>query len=127
MTVTADAFHPLTKNLEGFLKGSNRGAFWLKILSGVFFFTGTFLLLVGGLGGSLVSAGSGGVGLAAAAWSIRQLYRVWKDGRFLEILGGLAEYAKTLSDSQRTQLLKEFVALMLQWVKVEEPLPGVKK
>ncbi len=123
MSVTAEAYLALTKNIEGFLKGSDRGARWLKVLSGVFFVIGTFLLLVGGLSGSLVSAGSGGVGLAAAAWSIRQLYHVWKDGRFLEMLRGLVEYAKTLADPQRTELLKEITDQMLRWVNTEEALP----
>ncbi len=123
MSVTAEAYLTLTKNIEGFLKGSDRGARWLKVLSGVFFVIGTFLLLIGGLSGSLVSAGSGGVGLAAAAWSIRQLYHVWKDGRFLEMLRGLVEYAKTLADPQRTELLKEITDQMLRWVNTEEALP----
>ncbi len=123
MSVTAEAYLALTKNIEGFLKGSDRGARWLKVLSGVFFVIGTFLLLIGGLSGSLVSAGSGGVGLAAAAWSIRQLYHVWKDGRFLEMLRGLVEYAKTLADPQRTELLKEITDQMLRWVNTEEALP----
>ncbi len=123
MSVTAEAYLALTKNIEGFLKGSDRGARWLKVLSGVFFFIGTFLLLIGGLSGSLVTAGSGGVGLAAAAWSIRQLYHVWKDGRFLEMLRGLVEYAKTLADPQRTELLKEITDQMLRWVNTEEALP----
>ncbi len=123
MSVTAEAYLTLTKNIEGFLKGSDRGARWLKVLSGVFFVIGTFLLLIGGLSGSLVSAGSGGVGLAAAAWSIRQLYHVWKDGRFLEMLRGLVEYAKTLVDPQRTELLKEITDQMLRWVNTEEALP----
>ncbi len=123
MSVTAEAYLALTKNIEGFLKGSDRGARWLKVLSGVFFVIGTFLLLIGGLSGSLVTAGSGGVGLAAAAWSIRQLYHVWKDGRFLEMLRGLVEYAKTLADPQRTELLKEITDQMLRWVNTEEALP----
>ncbi len=123
MSVTAEAYLALTKNVEGFLKGSDRGARWLKVLSGVFFVIGTFLLLIGGLSGSLVTAGSGGVGLAAAAWSIKQLYHVWKDGRFLEMLRGLVEYAKTLADPQRTELLKEITDQMLRWVNTEEALP----
>lgn len=118
-----EAYSAVIRSVEGFIEGSDRGTRWLKVTSGVLFITGAFLLVIGGLSGSLVSAGSGAVGLAASAWSIRQLYRVWKDGRFLEMMKSLADYAKTLSDPQRTELLKQIAELLLKWVEVEVPLP----
>ncbi len=125
--ITAEAYLTFAKSVEGFVEGSERGTYWLKVTSGVLFITGTFLLIIGGLSGSLVSAGSGAVGLAAAAWSIRQLYRVWKDGRFLEMLKSLTDYAKTLPEPQRTQLLKDIADMLLEWVEIEEPLPEAKR
>ena len=121
-----EAYSAVIKCVEGFIEGSDRGTRWLKVTSGILFITGTFLLIIGGLSGSLVSAGSGAVGLAAAAWSIRQLYHVWKDGRFLEMLKSLTDYAKTLPEPQRTQVLKDIANMLLEWVKIEEPLPEVK-
>ena len=121
-----EAYLAVAKSVEGFRKGSDRGARWLKVTSGILFIVGTFLLLGGGLSGSPVSAASGAAGLTAAAWSSRQLYYVWKDGRFLEMIGRMVEVAEKLPEPQRTELLKRIAELMLEWAKAEVSLPEAK-
>ena len=121
-----EAYLAVLKSVDDFRRGSDRGTRWLKVTSGILFVTGTFLLLGGGLSGSPVSAASGAVGLAAAAWSSRQLYHVWKDGRFLEMVRKLTEYAEKLPEPQKTELLKKIAELMLEWAKAEVSLPEVK-
>lgn len=122
-TGSAQAYISMLTNVQKFVKGADRSVGWLKALSVILFVVGTFLLLGGGLSGSIVSAGSGAVGLAAAAWSVRQLYHVWKDGRFLEMLKNMADYAQTLPDPQRTEILNRIAELMLEWAKAVVPLP----
>lgn len=121
--VSAQAYVALLTRVQKFVKGSDRGARWLKALCVILFVVGIFLLVGGGLSGSIVSAGSGAVGLAAAAWSVRQLYHVWKDGRFLETLKSMADYAQSMPEPQRTEILTRIAELMLQWAKAEVPLP----
>lgn len=120
------AYASIAARLDAVRKGSEWRVYLLTILSLLLYAVGIYLLVRGALSGSLVSAGSGTVGLLASTWSTRQMYHVWKDGKFLEILKTMLDYAEQLPNEQlRVDLLKEIGKLLVDWVKSEPSLPSL--